>query len=150
MVRLGPKGRFSRAPSGSMRRPEVALPLINVVFLLLIFLLMVGTVREPIPESLAMAATRQAEDRPQASNTLILGADGSLRFRGRRISLEDLPSRLREARATNPVTEDRSAGMERLTIVADRRVPAERLLDLARLIAANGIEAIAIVTVRER
>lgn len=67
------------APSKPRQRTESIVPMINVVFLLLVFFLMTASIGPPEPfEVLAPEAAGAVE--AQGTETLYLGADGDIAF----------------------------------------------------------------------
>ena len=66
------------------RKParESVVPMINVVFLLLIFFLMSAQIAPPDPVEVAPPVVREAEALPEGARMLWLGRDGLLHFDG--------------------------------------------------------------------
>ncbi len=120
------------------RRPDFSLATINIVFLLLLFFLVAGSlvqrneqgVQIPLAEHLSL----QHLPRP----VLVLSQGGVLYLDGAQVA----PDTLIEA-----VSKKLGKG-EFLNILADRDLPAQQLLDLIDLLSANAIPA-RIVTVRQ-
>ncbi len=118
------------------RRAEPTIALINVVFLMLIFFLVAGTVAPPVRPDLTLAQVGGLEGRAPP-DALVLDADGALWFRDA---------------ATDPVahmaalTAAGEAGAVR--IVPDRGVPAERLVDVTLGLRAAGAHQVFVVTER--
>ena len=115
------------------KRPvrENVVPLINVVFLLLIFFMLTATLRPP--ESIevelpALAATARTE--PEEWPVVLLGADGRLALDGE--PLETLAG---------------SSPAERIELRADARVPARILLPLLEQLEHAGVREVEVVTV---
>ncbi len=118
------------------RRPtENVVPLINVVFLLLVFFMLTGSLRPaPFPDiSLPRLEAREARDeQPQADPAPIvaLSASGSLWFEEVPVSSADLARRLRE-------TSTRA-----LSLRADATTPAGALLSLLEDLENAGVEQV--------
>ncbi|MBB5516299.1 biopolymer transport protein ExbD [Rubricella aquisinus] len=107
-------------------------PMINIVFLLLVFFLMTATL-VPAPEedvTLAEATGAEADTEP---STLVLRGDGMILYDG--MEGEAALARLL------------SGQPERVYIRADRAAPADRLIAVAKGLTAEGVSDIAIVTV---
>jgi biopolymer transport protein ExbD len=108
-------------------------PLIDVVFLLLIFFLLTSTsIQRSMDVDLPQA--RSAELAPPAAVVVSLLADNSVRVDRKTVALEDLAKVLRErlgpeARAPLTIEADRRASFERFA----------RILDQARLAGATQI-----------
>ena len=114
-----------RAPSR-----ENVVPLINVVFLLLIFFMLTATLR---PAELATVAL-PIDDAPSRNNSsgwpvLRVGSEGELALEGREIDREALA-------AVGP----------RLELRADANVPARVLLPLLDALDRAGVEEVEVVT----
>jgi biopolymer transport protein ExbD len=116
------------------RKPEPTIALINIVFLMLIFFLVAGTLTQPLDSALQLVETRDLEGR-EPPDALVVHSDGSLSHRGE--DLADVADFLegREAPA-----------LERVRIVPDRKLDAEKLVRLARDLRAGGAQSVVIVT----
>lgn len=121
------------------RKAEPTITLINVVFLMLIFFLVAGTLSPMMDSEVSMIDTSQAE-RTAPPEALSVRADGTLHFRGQRVSLDDWA-------ASDVAASARAAG-EPPRIIADRNLPASDLVALATDLRAIGFERIAVVTER--
>ncbi|MEL7526394.1 MAG: hypothetical protein AAFN16_11515, partial [Pseudomonadota bacterium] len=64
------------------RSADSSLALINVVFLLLLFLLVSGTLRPPLPDAFEWAETTETDGEGEVRNTLVLTRAGDLWFEG--------------------------------------------------------------------
>lgn len=135
------------APLRHRRRSENIVPMINVVFLLLIFFLMTAEIAPPdpvdvAPPSAAEGEAGRAEDRP----TLYLAADGTLAFeeaRGTDAVLSALTAAAQAACAAGCPEGVRPA----LVLRADAGLPAARLAALMPRLAEAGFAEISLVTV---
>lgn len=120
---------------GDRPRGESIVPMINVVFLLLVFFLMTATIAPPDPFDIAppeVAAGAPAE----AAATLYLAADGRLAFgtaRGEAVF------------AAIAAAPDVASGG--LTLRADGSVPGAAVARLLERLAAIGVARVGIVTV---
>lgn len=117
------------------RRPEPTIPLINVVFLMLIFFMVAGTVAPPLRPDLTLARIQGLDGRAPP-DALVLDADGALWFRGAPTDPTDPAAHLAEV----------GAGAVRL--VPDRAVPAERLVAVTLALRAAGAGQVFVVTER--
>jgi biopolymer transport protein ExbD len=113
--------RFARPPRRP--RPESVVPMINVVFLLLIFFLMTAEIAAPPPFELALPEA-EAPDRTEDAAVLAL-AEGEAAFAG-----------ARGAAAWAALAE---AAPARLTLRADADMPAAELAAALARLAALGI-----------
>ena len=119
-------------------RSENTIALINVVFLLLIFFLIAGTLAPPIDSDLSLIASETAEatDPPDA---MVVTAEGALRYRG----LPTTPQEFLDARRASG-----DGDGDAIRIVADRRLAAARLLEVVAELRAHGAGAVGLVTER--
>ena len=114
------------------RYRDSTIPLINVVFLMLIFFLIVGTIAPPLDPDLELVDTSGLEGR-EPPDALVLRKDGTLRFRG---SPTDLATYMA----------DHGSGPVR--IVPDRDVAALRLIEVTGALRALGASSVLLVTER--
>ncbi|MAU51242.1 MAG: biopolymer transporter ExbD [Roseovarius sp.] len=115
------------------RAAEPIVPMINVVFLLLIFFLMSARIAPPAPFDVILPESG-ADDRAAPADTLYMDAEGRLAFNDAR---GDAVLSALTARAL-PGTP--------LQIRADARLEARALARLLPELAARGIERVEIVT----
>ncbi|MGS4944119.1 ExbD/TolR family protein [Meridianimarinicoccus sp. RP-17] len=122
-----------RRPSRARR--ETTIPLINVVFLLLVFFLVAGTIAPPLDRDVTLVDTAALEGAPPP-DAVVLRADGRLFYRGAEIDTADyLAQRLSDPAAT-------------VRIVPDRAVPAQRLIAVAAALRGDAARDVVIVTRR--
>jgi biopolymer transport protein ExbD len=121
---------MSRAARRPRAKREPAIALINVVFLMLIFFLIAGSVAPPMDERVELVDTKTLEGRPPPDAAVIL-EDGSLLFQGAPVT----PSEIVEANATP-------------RIVPDRALPGARLMEIVGDLRRAGAEEVWIVTAR--
>lgn len=131
---------FSRRPRRRAR--ENIVPLVNIVFLLLIFFMLAGTLRSP--EALEVDPPETAAGLPPASagsdtRTLILDRHGVVALDGRILESGELRSML-----SSSAEHDSPRAPIRLR--ADRRARAEDLLRLLESLSQLGFEDVALVT----
>ena len=125
--------RFASTPSKPGE--ERVLPLINVVFLLLIFFLLAGRLAatDPFP----VEAPRSLGGERIGGHDLVVhvGADGSLAFNGTVLS---------EARLRNAIAHRASHGTVR--IKADGRVEARRVIAVMEILREAGVGRLELLT----
>ncbi len=116
------------------REPTIAL--INVVFLMLIFFLVAGTIAPPLDTDLKLVRTTDI-DTSAPADALVVHESGELAHKGQPIasSADFLTTLNDEARAT-------------VRIIPDRNLPAETLVRIGRELRAAGAGRIVIVTER--
>jgi biopolymer transport protein ExbD len=119
---------------GSKRRASVDMsPLIDIVFLLLIFFAITTTFLEQSGMDLELPESSTAQATDAVRILVEIGADGELRFEGETITVDQLEGRIRALSA-----EDRA----RITVRADRTIEyglAVQVIDALRRGGAEGI-----------
>ena len=126
------------------RRPaENLLPMINVVFLLLIFFLIAAKLAPPEPFAVALPDAA-ADAAGNSAFTLHLGADGGL---GYAEAVGDAAlAALVAARAAHCAANDCAALPPSLALRADAAAPADRLAQLLASLGAAGFATVTLVT----
>ena len=119
------------------RRADSSLALINVVFLLLLFLLVSGTLRPPLPEGFDWAETQQENGSGKLEGSLVLDREGTVWLDGDMLSDDDLGLFL-EARQSD------KSGM---VVQVDRRTRMEAVSALADRLRAGGVKRLTLMTV---
>ena len=116
---------------------ENVVPLINVIFLLVIFFMLAGALRPAAPFDVELPETADAGEAPDPkARTVWLAQDGGLAFENRARSTTALVAAL--AQDESPVV-----------LRADARVPARALLPLLAQLGAAGVADVEVVTVAE-
>ena len=115
---------------------EPTIPLINVVFLMLIFFMVAGQISPPMEGELSLVETADLDGRAPP-DALVIRADGSLRYRDRDVAsaasyVDDLPEAERAA----------------VRVVPDRDLDAARLVQVAAELRGAGAERVRLVTER--
>lgn len=126
-----------RLPATPVRRSsDWVLQLINIVFLLLMFFLVNGTIAsqqdgqvEP-PKSILIEAANPPSD------AVFVTAGGAIRYFGNDVTIQQIGQRV----------ENRNLP---LRIVADRRLQAVRLLDVLSELRGRGFNNISLITTRD-
>ncbi|GAA6203036.1 biopolymer transporter ExbD [Aquicoccus sp. SU-CL01552] len=121
-----------RAKKRSEREPTITL--INIVFLMLVFFLVAGTVSRPIETTLRLVHTADLEGAPPP-DALVLHPDGRMAYRG-------APVENAAGFAAELDVEDRAL----VRLLPDRDLPAARLVETGRVLRAAGVERVVIVT----
>ncbi len=119
-------------PPQPRRKRDSTIPLINVVFLMLIFFLIAGTVAPPLDPDLQLVDTSGLEGR-EPPDALVLRRDGTLSFRGTPTDAAAYMS-------------GHSAGPVR--IVPDRDVSGPRLIEVTGSLRRLGAASVILVTER--
>ena len=117
-------------PGSPRRTRNSSIALINVVFLLLIFFLITGTVAPPLDPEVKLVSTDELEGR-EPPDALVLRADGSLNFRG-------VPTDTEQFMANH--------GAEPVRIVPDRDATGLRLIEVTGALRRLGAPSVILVT----
>ncbi|WP_085797289.1 ExbD/TolR family protein [Falsiruegeria litorea] len=112
------------------RKRDSTIALINVVFLMLVFFLIAGTVAPPLDPELTLVDTSQLEGR-EPPDALVLRKDGSLNYRGTAVE----PNAYMELHQAGPVR-----------IVPDRDVSGQRLIQVTGQLRRSGATSVFVVT----
>ncbi|XDA97408.1 biopolymer transporter ExbD [Sulfitobacter sp. LCG007] len=123
-----------RARARTEREPTVTL--INVVFLMLIFFLVAGTIAPPLDPELNLVRTADL-DGAEPAEALVLHPDGHLSWKGAPVDSVEAFLRARDDEMP-----------DRVRIVPDRDAPAARLVEIGRELRAAGARDVVIVTER--
>ncbi|GGO53887.1 biopolymer transport protein ExbD [Roseovarius pacificus] len=116
------------------REPTIAL--INIVFLMLVFFMVAGTLAQPMDGDLSLVRTEDLEGRAPP-DALVVHDDGRLSYRGEDIdSVASFFDRLDEANRTE------------VRLVPDRDLSAETLVAVAAELRGSGAERVFVVTER--
>ncbi|MBN9670386.1 ExbD/TolR family protein [Roseibium aggregatum] len=119
------------------RSDNSALALINVAFLLLLFLLVAGTLRPPLPEDFAWAETSTGSGQGDIQNGLVLTKTGDLWFEGRLLSVEETEDLLKAI----------AANAERVSVQVDKRAEMAAVAGLADRLRGHGVKELSLVTI---
>ena len=126
--------------------PENTIPLINIVFLMLIFFLIAGTVAPPVSSTLKPPSSQQLPLMPPAGNAVEILSDGTLVHHGETVSLEDILARF-PSPAADPAGEV-DGQSEPVHILADKMLPASILMPILQAFRAQGHRKIRLVTIK--
>ncbi len=114
-------------------RGEPTIALINIVFLMLIFFLIAGSIAPRPDRNIVLISLPEiATELP--SDALIMLADGSLRHAGQTLSREAALALFAQA--------------DRVRLLPDRNAPADELVSLAQGLRMAGVSELVIVTER--
>lgn len=124
--------KLSVPPSGP--RAENTVALINVVFLLLVFLLVAGSITSQAERSVELATSEQAEAGSHGGGALVLGSDGVLRNAGAPVVIAQLAA-----------TRERASPVR---IAAHRGAPAQALIAIVADLRAAGFSDVGVIVAR--
>ncbi|MCV6546923.1 MAG: biopolymer transporter ExbD [Cohaesibacter sp.] len=136
--------------------PENTIPLINIVFLMLIFFLIAGTVAPPVSSKLKPPKSEELPLMPPAGNAVEILSDGTLIHRGQTLTLEEILMRFPapvlaetglQAQSKEGFGADGNA-QDVLHILADKKLSTSKLMPVLQAFRAHGHKAIRLVTIR--
>ena len=119
-------------PPPPRRKRDSNIALINIVFLMLIFFLIAGTIAPPLDPELKLVDTSELEGR-EPPDALVLRQDGTLVFRGT---------------PTDPTAYMATHGTGPVRIVPDRNASGSRLMEVTGTLRRLGAPSVFLVTVR--
>ncbi|WP_367714865.1 biopolymer transporter ExbD [Nitratireductor sp. GISD-1A_MAKvit] len=123
------------------RQRESTIALINIVFLMLIFFLVAGTLTPPLDNDVSLISTLEANP-SEPPNALFVTEDGEMRLRG-----EVTDARAFMLSRAETLGQDAARQLE-IRVAADRDLPAARLVDIVGALKAAGASRISIITER--
>ncbi len=122
---------------------EPVIPLINIVFLLLIFFMLAGTLTPPEPFSVEPPQSERGEGADaRLEGVILLGPDGAIAFEGETLEGGDEALRAVVGRRI-----EAEADLE-LQLRADGAASATRVMDVMDRLREAGAERVRLITVR--
>ncbi|TCT24037.1 ExbD/TolR family protein [Thiobaca trueperi] len=121
-------------------------PLINVIFLMLIFFMIVGRISPAEPLAVEPPVSAQGRDADDQARVLLLSADGRLALDGEILTRETLGAHIADWLASTGGSGASSGAT--LTLKADATVRAGALRETLDLLRAAGIGKVSLVTTR--
>lgn len=127
------------APRKKMQEPDLT-GLINIVFLILIFFIVAGSLRPYSARDIKLSKAPNQTQSAAPRSSLVVQADGQILYRGGAVPFEELKATLESV--------GRDETGRPFVIVADKRADAARLLDIVAIAKSAGATSIAILTER--
>lgn len=128
------------ASTTDLRKPqEPTIALINIVFLMLIFFLIAGTLAPPLDPNITLADL-DSERGEQMPDALAILSDGRLSYRGQPVT--DLAD---YARAALQKSADAGLSDKTIRLIPDRKLSAAKLLETITKLQAAGAGRIMLV-----
>lgn len=121
------------------RHREPTITLINVVFLMLIFFLIAGTLAPPLDPDLTLVEARDLEGR-EPPDALVVSADGQMMYRGKPMDAATYVAQFGKT--------DEAAEKTTIRIVPDRDLAAQKLLEVGHALQEAGADQVFLVTKR--
>jgi biopolymer transport protein ExbD len=116
---------------------DSSLALINVVFLLLVFLLVSGTLRPPLPNDFDWAETTEDSGGGSLQGSLVLDRNGALWHDGKHLQEKEIDRILAEA----------AVNSGKLSLQVDRRARMHAISAVANQARNAGIKTLSLITV---
>ena len=122
--------------------PDISMaPLVDCVFLLLIFFLLTSTFSEKQAIKIELPKSSTATPHKEKIIEIELSNDGRIRLRGKPVELHELSERLK--------VEVDKIGKQPIFLVADGRVPLDRIVEIIDCVREAKLETISIATKRK-
>lgn len=118
---------------------EPTITLINVVFLMLIFFLISGTLAPPLDPDLKLISTNDLQGR-EPPDAMVISPSGEMRYRDALIDAKTYVAKMG--------TKDGQSGLTIVRIVPDQKLSALKLLEISRDLQAAGADKVYLVTQR--
>ena len=132
-----------KLPRASRRRTaDSVTPLINVVFLLLIFFMLTGTISRPDLLDVRPPAAAAGSDEAADGLRIQLDANGQLAIDRRRLTIRQVTAEVARRQKADPGS--------RVVIAADGQTEAGKVLNLLDALRDAGVARVSIATVRRR
>ncbi len=137
----------------AVRRPrEPTITLINIVFLMLIFFLIAGTLAPPLDPDLTLVSTDEMQEGREPPDALVIGATGAMTYRGEAMDAATYVALMAEPGSeTGGEIGGEIGGRPEITtvrIVPDRDLAAHKLLEIGRALQEAGADRVFLVTQR--
>lgn len=116
------------------------IPMINIVFLLLIFFMIAGQIQKPSPQQVNLSQTKHQSSHSHDDLRITLTSDGEWLFDNSRVTPIALDSILKQAQKQNPETQTKIA------VYVDQLVTVETMNQLLKQIRQSGAEKVYLVT----
>lgn len=136
--------KITQTDNRSRNEAENTIPLINVVFLMLIFFLLAGTVATPLSPDIEMPETQALAQVPPAENVIQMNKAGGVIYKGQDFTQADLKALIVEKFPP----EGDLAKQQGLSILADRHLKLDKLSGLLQMLRQAGYRKIRLVTLR--
>lgn len=122
---------------------ENTIPLINVVFLILIFFLLAGTLTTQDARDIKPPETARITESEVPDGALFMDAGGMLKFRGETITAENAVHWFAADVASAP------DGGAPVKIFADRAAPAKALMTVVEQLNRANVKGVVLITLRK-
>ena len=133
-------------PTRRTAKDNELIPMINVVFLLLIFFMVAGTIKPPAPVDVKTPGSA-SNTVSQPERTLHIDKNGALWLGDKRSSLDDLATTLRNPAPTpDPALEALAVSDNRIALRADAALTIDQLRPIIDALRDAGVEQVELLT----
>ncbi|MEM6464419.1 MAG: biopolymer transporter ExbD [Pseudomonadota bacterium] len=130
-------------------RAENTIALINIVFLMLIFFLIAGTISPPMDNEVELIKAADARS-IEPLWAVFVTETGALRYQGESVTPETYIQRISgEAAAANASAIGQTGEGYEVKLAADGRLPATKLIEVVDLLKTAGAGKISVITERK-
>jgi len=133
--------RLSTSQPRARNLDDKIIPLINVIFLLLIFFMISGSLTELEREGVTPPFSNSAAVSGESESEWLLRTDGVIIAEGQEYTLQQLEEWLSRSNVVLPRSQQ---------LRADSNVPARLLLPVMEVLQQRGVERLMLVTISER
>ena len=127
--------------AGSRDSEENVLPLINIVFLLLIFFLMAGAIATPDIFEVSPPSSNNESPELSTERVILMAKDGRYAFENTAVSLDDLPALIKAAAGNNAA--------QKFKIKADASVHSGKVIAVMEMLRNAGVKNTTLITQRD-
>ncbi|MCA9326785.1 biopolymer transporter ExbD [Candidatus Saccharibacteria bacterium] len=139
--------RFAAAVSSSkLDEDDNLVPLINVVFLMLIFFMVAGQISQQDGELLDPIQSATEASLDEAPLQLVITKNGRILLNNMLLKVEQLPQSIRQAREARPVYQALESEALEMQVKVDAAYPVGELRQILRAVHASGISKLVLVT----
>ena len=129
-------------PTEDHRTEVTIIPMVNVVFLLLIFFMLVGRITPYDPLDVSLPVSSSGHVQPSELTQMVIAADGRIVLNGNELEIPALIGVV-----TDMVTED---AVTRFQLKADAALDANRLILIMEILRQAGVRELALITEHAR
>ena len=117
------------------------IPLINIVFLMLIFFMVAGQIAQSEPVKVNLPNSISEKHKPEEPAVIVIGLDGKIAFEKNIVSQPELTALIKQRF-------DRAKDKEQFTLMVkvDGALPVEKLRGILTQIKQSGIKRVALAT----
>ena len=129
-------------PTEDHRTEVTIIPMVNVVFLMLIFFMLVGRITPYDPLDISLPVSSSGQVQSNELTQMVIAADGRIVLNGSELEIPTLIGVV-----TEMVTED---AVTRFQLKADAKLDANRLILIMEILRQAGVRELALITEHTR